>query len=94
MHAPVFLKDRNRGTTKKFLKDTKEDILATIEFLYSRGMWSKYHYDKWKAEVEASNDEVYLHAFWDSIVSGAMFEDDIEEIYDMQKGLANMLAKE
>ena len=36
------------GNHKEFLKKNKEDILATIEFLYKRGMWSKFHYEQWK----------------------------------------------
>ena len=95
MHAPVFLKDENRKTSKKFINDTKADILAVLDLLYSRGMWSKYHYDKWSEEVKNSNDEVYLHSFWDAIVNGCMHEADMKEIMEMrQEGLAGKAIKE
>jgi len=94
MHAPMFLTTKNRSTSKKFVADTKADILAVIELLYSRGMWSKYHYEKWTKEVEMSNDEVFLHGMWDAIVNGAMFEEDAEEVYEMQDGLAKKAMEE
>ena len=89
IHAPVFLASKDRSTSKEFVKNTKEDIKAVIELLYSRGMWSKYHYDKWKKELDICGDEAMLHGWWDSIVSGAMFEIDMEDIREMQRdGLA------
>ena len=94
MHVPMFLKDKDRKTSGKFIKDTKADILAVIELLYSRGMWSKYHYEKWTEEIKNSMDEVSLHGFWDSIVNGAMFEEDAEEVYEMQNGLAKKMVED
>ena len=94
MHAPVFLKDENRKTSKKFIDDTRADILAVLDLLYSRGMWSKYHYEKWSEEVKNSNDEVYLHSFWDAIVNGCMHEVEVEELMEMrEEGLAGKMAK-
>ena len=91
-HAPKFLAVKDRATSPKFIKDTKEDILAVIELLYGRGMWSKYHYEKWKAEIEASEDEVLLHSVWDDIVNGAMGETDAGKIYEAREyGLADKL---
>ena len=74
--VPVFIyrKDRSPKLKSAFVSSNKEDILATIAFLYKRGMWSKFHHDKWSAEVKDSNCEEYLHLYWDSITSGAMFE--------------------
>ena len=73
--VPVFLfsKKRSKKQISAFTNDTKEDIKATIEFLYKRGMWSKYHYTRWIAELDGMCEES-LHLWWDSIVDGAMFE--------------------
>ena len=75
MDAPAFLyTDKDRKNSENFLSVTKNDIRATIKFLYKRGMWSKYHYTQWMAELEDCNDEEILHLWWDAIVGGAMFE--------------------
>ena len=74
MDAPVFLYSDTRKNSKEFKSVTKNDIIATIKFLYKRGMWSKYHYTMWMKEVQAMEDEEMLHLWWDSIVGGAMFE--------------------
>ncbi len=58
---------------KEFEKVNRDDILATIEFLYKRGMWSKFHYTQWK-KMAMHMDAEALHLWWDSIVGGAMFE--------------------
>ena len=71
MDTPVFLFS---GDNKTFGKKTKDDIIATIEFLYSRGMWSKFHYENWLKEAQEMSDAEELHLWWDSIVAGAMFE--------------------
>ncbi len=73
--VPVFLftKSRERKAASAFSNETKADIKATIDFLYKRGMWSKYHHKRWMAEVDNMNEEM-AHLWWDAIVSGAMFE--------------------
>ena len=97
MDVPMFIFMPNRVNTprqKKFIKDTKADISATISFLYSRGMWSKYHYNKWMAELKACDNEEVLHLWWDSIVSGAMAETEspIEEaIEDMSEKMSTKM---
>lgn len=85
LHAPVFLKKEIRKNSDEFAKRNKEDILATIEFLYKRGMWSKFHYEQWKKEAESCIDPIILHGWWDAIVGGAMFEVDFEEIKEIQE---------
>lgn len=85
IHAPVFLANKMRSNAEEFADKNKEDILATIEFLYKRGMWSKFHYEEWKKEAEACMDPVLLHGWWDAIVSGVMFEADAEDIREMQE---------
>jgi RNAse (barnase) inhibitor barstar len=90
MHAPVFLANKNRSTSKKFTKKTKEDIQAVLDTLKERGMWSNYYYDNWSAELAICKDEALLHAWWDAITNGAMFELDFEELREMQsEGLAS-----
>lgn len=75
MDAPSFFYgNKERKNKKNFISATKNDIVATIRFLYKRGMWSKYHYTQWMAEVNSCEDEEMLHLWWDSIVGGAMFE--------------------
>ena len=74
MDAPMFLYSGSRENSKEFTTITKNDIIATIKFLYKRGMWSKYHYTMWLKEVQAMEDEEMLHLWWDAIVGGAMFE--------------------
>lgn len=92
MHAPVFLAKENRETSEEFIQKTKEDIQAILDTLKKRGMWSKYHYDKWSAELEVCKDEALLHAWWDAITHGAMFELDLEDIREMQsEGLASAI---
>ena len=91
MHVPVFQVNKNRKGSAAFVKDAKADIIATIEFLYSRGMWSKFHYDKWKAAAEEMEDEIKLHMWWDAIADGAMFEEDYEEFMEMRDGLAKKM---
>lgn len=93
IHAPVFLAKKERATTKKFIEDTREDILATVEFLYKRGMWSKYHYEKWTEEAKLCKDEAILHGWWDSIVNSAMYELDLDEVREMEPGLADAMMK-
>lgn len=73
MDAPVFLYKEGRDD-KEFITVTRNDIKATIDFLYKRGMWSKYHYMQWKKALDQIKDAETLHLWWDSIVSGAMFE--------------------
>lgn len=86
IHAPVFLKDEHRATSKKFIKDTRADIIAVIELLYSRGMWSKYHAEKWTEEAKLCTDEAILHGWWDAIVNGSMYELDLEDVQEMREG--------
>ena len=75
MDAPAFLyKKEERKNKKNFISVTRNDISETIKFLYKRGMWSKYHYTQWTAELNDIEDEETLHLWWDSIVGGAMFE--------------------
>ena len=74
MDAPIFLYDDNRKNKESFMTATRADIISTIKFLYKRGMWSKYHYTHWMKEAEGIESEEMLHLWWDSIVSGAMFE--------------------
>ena len=94
IHAPVFLKSKDRPTSKKFTKDTKEDIQAVLDLLHDRGMWSKYHYDKWSKELDICNDEALLHGWWDAITVGSMFELDLDEVREMQEsGLAGEMSK-
>ena len=85
VHAPVFLANTMRPTAEEFADRNKEDILATIEFLYKRGMWSKFHYEEWKKEAETCMDPVLLHGWWDAIVGGAMFELDADDVKEMQE---------
>lgn len=92
-HVPVFQVNKDRKGSKKFAKDAKADILATIEFLYKRGMWSKFHYDKWKAAAEEMNDEMKLHMWWDEIVNSTMFEMDLDEFFEFKEGLAGESCK-
>lgn len=95
MHIPVFIAEANRDKTSKAFKATvKEDVLATIEFLYKRGMWSKFHYEKWKAEAERMTDEALLHGWWDAIVNSAMYEMEFEEFFEYKEGLAKTLYNE
>ena len=94
IHAPVFLGKSNRKTTKKFTEDTRADVIATIEFLYKRGMWSKYHYEKWLEEAKICKDEAILHGWWDAIVGGAMYEIDLENVNEMRGGLADKLMRD
>lgn len=91
MHSPMFLANKDRKTSGEFKKTAKADILAVIELLYSRGMWSKFHYDKWKKEAQQCDDEIMLHEWWDAIVAGAMYEDDSEEVRELRDGLASKL---
>lgn len=94
-HVPVFQVNKNRKGSKVFAKDAKADVVATIEFMYERGMWSKFHYDKWKAAAEEMNDEVKLHMWWDAIVNGVMFEEEYEEFMEMKEaGLAGSCKRE
>ena len=94
IHAPVFLAKENRKTSKKFIEDTRADILAVLELLYSRGMWSKYHYEKWTEEAKICMDEAILHGWWDAIVNGTMYELDLEEVNELKAGgLAEALMK-
>ena len=88
MHAPVFQIDKSRKAGKKFAADAKADLKAVIELLYARGMWSKFHYEKWMDALNEMTDEVYLHGWWDSVVAGAMYEVDEEDLREMQDGLA------
>lgn len=77
MDAPQFLYSegrKNSSNQKEFIKATKDDIVATIKFLYKRGMWSKYHYTYWLKEANSMQSEEELHLWWDAIVGGAMFE--------------------
>ena len=75
MDSPAFLfKEGRKSNDEEFNKPTKNDIRATIRFLYQRGMWSKYHYTMWTKELESCKDSEMLHLWWDSIVGGAMFE--------------------
>ena len=71
MHTPVFLFGNDNV---EFSNKVREDIIATIEFLYKRGMWSKFHYDFWLKEAKKMNNAEKLHLWWDDIVSGSMFE--------------------
>lgn len=89
MHSPVWMKNSDRTTSKAFKKQAREDIEAVIELLYKRGMWSKFHYEKWMAELD-NYDEMMLHEHWDAIVNGAMYEEDTEEVKEMgmEEGLA------
>lgn len=94
IHAPVFLNSKDRPTSGKFVKDTKADVQAVLDLLYERGMWSKYHYDKWSKELDICGDEALLHGWWDAITSGAMFELDLDGIREMQEsGLAGQMGK-
>lgn len=87
VHAPVFLANKMRGKTKEeFTKTVTEDVKAVITLLYKRGMWSKFHYDKWMSELEVCSDEVFLHAWWDAIVNGAMFELEVDELAEFAEG--------
>jgi hypothetical protein len=85
-HAPVFQTNKKRAGAKKLAADAKADIKAVIELLFERGMWSKFHYDKWMQGLEELDDEVSLHMWWDAVVNGAMFEVDCEEFEEI--GLA------
>lgn len=88
MHSPVFLYTDDRND-KDFVAVTKNDIKATIDFLYKRGMWSKYHYMQWKKALDQITDAETLHLWWDAIVSGAMFETDamLDEKLDAMRKL-------
>ena len=88
MHAPVFQVDKSRKAGKKFVADVKADVKAVIELLHARGMWSDFHYEKWSEALDEMTDEVYLHGWWDSVVAGAMYEVDEEDLREMQHGLA------
>ena len=88
MHTPMFQVDKNRKAGKKFAEDAKADLKAVIELLYARGMWGKFHYEKWMDALNEMTDEVYLHGWWDSVVAGAMYEVDEEDLREMQHGLA------
>ena len=75
--VPMFIFSKKRegsSEQKKFIQDTKADIKAVIDLLYKRGMWSKYHYEKWSKELSMCNNEEMLHLWWDSITTGAMNE--------------------
>ena len=74
MDSPSFLYTEERKNQNNFITVTRADIKATIDFLYKRGMWSKYHYTQWKTELANIKDEETLHLWWDAIVGGAMFE--------------------
>ena len=91
MHVPVFMVDKNRKGKNKFIADVKADLRATIEFLYERKMWSRFHYEKWMDALNEMTDEVYLHGWWDSVVNGAMYEVDEEDLREMQHGLAGTM---
>ena len=91
MHVPVFMVDKNRKGKNKFIADVKADLRATIEFLYKRKMWSKFHYEKWLAALDEMTDEVLLHGWWDDIVNSSMYEVDYEDLLEMQDGLAGMM---
>ena len=96
MHAPVFQVDKNRKGGKKFAADVKADVKAVIELLYARGMWSKFHYDKWLEALDEMTDEVYLHGWWDSVVNSCMYEvdyDKLREMQDIHEGLAGTVKK-
>jgi len=71
--VPMFL-FKDKKDDKKFIKETKADIKAVIDLLYKRGMWSRYHYGFWTAELDKCTSAEMLHLWWDSIVSGAMNE--------------------
>lgn len=58
----------------KFTANTREDIQATMDFLLSRGMWSKYHHTHWSAFLSECGDPEMLHLWWDAITTGSMFE--------------------
>ena len=88
IHVPAFMVDKNRKGKNKFIADVKADLRATIEFLYERKMWSRFHYEKWMDALNEMTDEVYLHGWWDSVVAGAMYEVDEEDLREMQHGLA------
>ena len=74
MDTPVFiLANKNRKTKDSFDNAVRNDIEATLKFLYKRGMWSKFHFKHWMAEIKEMDSEM-LHLWWDAITNGAMFE--------------------
>lgn len=90
MDTPLFLFENEN--TKAFATKTKRDIDATLDFLYKRGMWSKFHYDEWKKQLKTMDDPEKLHLWWDAITAGAMFEiespleERIESLGEIEKG--------
>lgn len=77
--VPLFALGKNKGD-KGFIKANKDDIAATINFLYQRGMWSKFHYVQWMNQLKKMDDAEMLHLWWDAITGGAMFEVDSPKI--------------
>lgn len=71
--ATIMNQVKDGSNNKEFEKANRADVLATIEFLYKRGMWSKFHYNHWKKMANGMDAEM-LHLWWDAITSGAMFE--------------------
>jgi len=87
--VPVFVFENN--DKKLFISKNKADIQATIDFLYERGMWSKFHKEQWSDQLSKINDAEKLHLWWDAITQGAMFEmesplhERIESLGEMDK---------
>jgi hypothetical protein len=52
----------------------KEDVIATLKFMYKRGMLSKHHYTYWLEAANKCEDPEVAHLWWDSITAGVMFE--------------------
>ena len=95
MHAPVFQGMKNRAGEAKFMKDAKADIQAVMDLLYKRGMWSKFHYEKWTQGLKELDNEVLVHGWWDDIVASAMYELDADKVQaGREQGLAAMLREE
>ena len=97
MDTPVFILAGKERTTKKSFDDaTRNDIEATLKFLYKRGMWSKFHFKHWIAEVKNMDSEM-LHLWWDAITTGAMFETESmveERLEAMEEAEENKVEKE
>ena len=75
MDTPIFiLANKDRKNKASFDSAAKADIKATMQFLFKRGMWSKYHYTHWMRELESMECSEMLHLWWDAITGGAMFE--------------------
>ena len=80
----------SKKKNKEFLKKNKDDIQATMDFLYKRGMWSKFHYEQWTNMLKECESSELLHLWWDSIVGGAMFEMESPKMEMIEEAMEGM----